>query len=172
MANFRVTLVDHTGSPDHFKQLILKPLQDLFNEVFAGTSNSATVGWGAAMPGDTLVLHLVQDISSSYITQKLPGSAIRPDDGGFTRSQVHVTGSEFYKVTVSSDGARSQLRAHAMSRLAFHEAMHDKTGWSNQKSHGSDGGGGLATSPPGHALTEKNRTIMQAAMANANAQLQ
>jgi len=172
MANFSVTLVDHTGSPDQFTQLILHPLQDLFTQVFAGTSDTATVSWGAASPGDSLVLHFVEDIANSYISQKLPGSAIRPDDGGFTRTQGKVTGSEFYKFTVSRDGTRSQLRAHGMSRLAFHESMHNKTGWSNEKLHGADGGGGLASSPPGHALTETNKTVMRAAMGNTNAQLQ
>src|SRR5262245_47865327 len=171
MANYSVKLVDHTQGSDKLRPLIQKHLQELFTEVFDGTSDSATVAWGAAATTDALVLHFVEDVASSYISQKMPGKEHRPDAGGFTRTQGGITGSEFYKFTVS-DGERSQVKASAMARLAFHEAMHNKTGWSNDRLHGKDGGQGLAASPPGHTLTKENKATMQTAMANKNSQLQ
>ena len=171
MANYTVRLVDHTQGSDKLLPLIQKHLQDLFDSVFSGTNDSATVSWGTAAGTEALVLHFVENVSSSYVMQKLPGKAIASKDGGFTRTQNNTTGSEFYKFVAFGDGKLSQVRASGMAALAFHEAMHNKTGWDNHKLHGDDGGGGLATSPAGHTLSEKNKSIMQAAMAKTNAQL-
>ncbi len=171
MTQFSVKLVDHTGDSSKLQPLIQKAIQDLFTDVFDGTSDSANVVWGTAMPSDDLVLHFVEDIPNSYINQKMPGQPIQPIDGGFTRTQANITGSEFYKFAVFS-GKRAQVRASGMGRLAFHEAMHNKTGMSNQQLHGEEGGGGLAGSPPGHTLTDKNKALMQKAMAKGNSQLQ
>ena len=172
MANYTIKLVDHTtDQSDKLRNLILVPLQALFTEVFATSSDNAQVCWGSSAPTDDLILHFVDNIASSYISQKLPGKAIQAIDGGFTRPQGNVTGSEFYKVTHSDDGDH-QMRATAMARLAFHEGMHNKTGWSNDKLHGPDGGGGLAGSPPHIPLTEKNKAIMQRAFLTTNPQLQ
>ena len=82
-----------------------------------------------------------------------------------------MTGSEFYKLAHFDDGDH-QVKASAMARLAFHEGMHNKTGMSNAKLHGTDGGGGLADSPPHAPLTEKNKALMQKAFQTKNAQLQ
>jgi hypothetical protein len=171
MANYSVKLVDHTQSSDRLKPLIQKPLQDLFNQVFDGTSNGATVEWGTGMPSDQIVLHFVEDVAGSYISQKMPGNNIRGDAGGHTRLQNHITGSEFYKFAVF-DGNRAQVKATAMARLAFHEAMHNQfPGWSNDDMHGAAGGGGLAASPPQQSLTDKNKELMRRGMAIKNAQL-
>ena len=172
MATYTIKLVDHSSnSPDKLKGLILTTLQGLFKDVFSSSKDDATVSWGSSAKTDDLILHFVDDIANSYIAQKLPGDPIQAIDGGFTRTQGNVTGSEFYKVAHFDDGDH-QVRASAMGRLAFHEGMHNKTGWSNAKLHGSDGGGGLADSPPHIPLTEKNKTILQKAFATKNAQLQ
>jgi hypothetical protein len=120
MANFRVTLSDHTqGSTDQLRQLISRHLQDFFNEVFAGTSDGATVTWGTAAASDALVIHFVEDVASSYISQRMPGSAHRPDGGGFTREQRGVTGSEFYKLVLTG-GTPSRYNATGYAKIAFH----------------------------------------------------
>ena len=171
VANYDVTLVDHTQGSDKLLSLIQKHLQDLFNEVFSGGSDSATVSWGTADGTEALVLHFVENVSSSYVMQKLPGKPIASRDGGFTRTQNDTTGSEFYKFVDFGDGKLSQVRASGMAFLALHEGMHNKTGWDNTKLHGADGGGGVAASPAGHSLTDKNKSIMQTAMARTNKQL-
>src|SRR5262249_25151399 len=109
MANFSVKLVDHTQGSAKLRPLIQKPLQDLFNEVFDGTSDSATVDWGTGMPSDQIVLHFVEDVAGSYLSQKMPGNNIRGDAGGHTRLQNGITGSEFYKVAVF-DGKPTQVK--------------------------------------------------------------
>jgi hypothetical protein len=171
MANFSVKLVDHTQDSAKLRPLIQKPLQDFFNEVFTGTSDSAAVDWGTGVPSDQIVLHFVEDVDHSYIDEKMPGNNIRGDAGGHTRLQNSITGSEFYKVAVF-DGKRSQVKATAMARLAFHEAMHNQfPGWSNADMHGPLGGAGLAASPPQHSLTDTNKALMRKGMAIKNAQL-
>lgn len=170
MANYSVTLVDHTQGSAKLLPLIQKHFQTLLDDVFSGTADSASATWGTAAGTEALVLHFVENVASSYVLQKLPGKPIASKDGGFTRTQNGTTGSEFYKF-VDFDGTVSQVRASGMAALAFHEAMHNKTGWDNNKLHGPDGGGGVATSPAGHTLTTKNRSIMQTAMAGTNTQL-
>jgi hypothetical protein len=171
VANYSVTLVDHTQGSDKLRPLIQKHLQDHFDVIFNGTNDSATVTWGTAAGTEALVLHFVENVSSSYVMQKLPGKPIASKDGGFTRTQNGTTGSEFYKFVDNGDGTFSQVRASGMAFLALHEAMHNKTGWDNNKLHGPDGGAGVASSPAGHTLTDKNKSIMQAAMAKTNTQL-
>lgn len=171
MANFRVTLVDHTQGSDKLLPLISTRLQTMFGEVFKDTGDSATVQWGTAAGTEALVLHFVENVASSYVMQQLPGKAIASKDGGFTRTQNGVTGSEFYKFVDFGDGDLKQVRASGMAAMAFHEAMHNKTGFDNHKLHGPDGGGGVASSPAGHSLTETNKSLMRAAMAKTNKQL-
>jgi hypothetical protein len=171
VATYNVKLVDHTQGSAHLLQLIQKPLQELFTAVFDGTSDSATVSWGTGDPSDNIVLHFVEDVAGSYLGQKMPGNVIRADAGGHTRTQASITGSEFYKVAVF-DGKPTQVRASAIARLAFHESMHNQfSSWSNDDLHGSRGGGGLATSPPGHNLTDVNKALMRRGMAIKTAQL-
>jgi hypothetical protein len=171
MANYKVTLVDHTQASTTLLPLIQKQLQILFDDVFSGTSDSATVAWGTAAGTEALVLHFAENVANSYVIQQLPGKAIASKDGGFTRTQNNTTGSEFYKFVDFGDGTLKQVKASGMAVMALHEAMHNKTGWDNAKLHGPDGGGGVAASPAGHALTAKNKSIMQTAMARTNTQL-
>src|SRR5688572_15237704 len=103
MADYIVKLVDHTDSPDSLKQLIQQHLQTFFDQVLAGTPDTATVQWGAGLPSDRIVLHFVQDVPSSYIVQQMPGgTTLLPELAGHTRTRhitrtQAVTGSEFYK---------------------------------------------------------------------------
>lgn len=171
MSNYDVTLVDHTSGSDKLLPLVQHRLQLLFDDIFKGTNDAATVNWGTATGTEALVLHFVENVSSSYVMQQLPGKAIASKDGGFTRTQAGVTGSEFYKFVDFGDGSLTQVRASGMAHLALHEAMHNKTGWDNTKLHGGDGGGGIASSPAGHNLTDTNKSIMRTAMSRTNKQL-
>jgi hypothetical protein len=169
VANFSVRLVDRTTAKDAKLQgLVLKHLQALFTELFATTDDAATVAWGSGLKTDALVLHFVDDVAHSYVAQQLPGNEIHAEDGGFTRTQGSVTGSEFYKLANNADGTQSQVKATAMARLAFHEGMHNKTGLSNKDQHGK---GGLGDSPPAHTLTQRDKDLMRPAMKKTNAQL-
>jgi hypothetical protein len=171
MANFTVKLVDHTSSSDNLKKRLQTAIQSLFTQVFQGTSDGATVSWGDSDPSDTLILHFVPDIDGSYIEAQWPGAAIRGDAGGHTRTRNHVTGSEFYKHMVIS-GKLSMVKDDAYGRLAFHESLHNRTGLGNTELHGQNGGGGLATSPPGKMLTDKNKEMMRQGLARSVPQLQ
>jgi hypothetical protein len=171
MANFTVKLVDHTSSSDNLKKRLATSIQGLFTQVFQGTNDSATVSWGTSDASDTLILHFVPDIAGSYIEAQWPGATIRGDAGGHTRTRNNVTGSEFYKHMVIG-GQRTMVRDDAYGRLAFHEALHNRTGLGNTDLHGPNGGGGLATSPPGNALTDANKDMMRKGLARSVAQLQ
>lgn len=53
-------------------------LQNYFSRTFDGMSDSATVSWGTGKKTDTIIVHFVEDISSSYITQKMTNAKINP----------------------------------------------------------------------------------------------
>jgi hypothetical protein len=167
MATYSVKLVNHTGATDRLKESIKKHLQDLFDQVFDGTSDKAVVDWGAGAASDAIVLHFVPDIEHSYISEKWPGNEIRADAGGHTRTRGKVTGSEFYL----HSGGKS-LHDLSYAKLAFHEALHNQfPGWSNDDMHGRNGGGGLAASPPQLPMTDKNKELMRRGIAIKNEQL-
>lgn len=169
MTTYNVRLVNHSRASARLQQAIKANLQDLFNQVFSGTSDGATVDWGTGSPSDSIVLHFVDDIASSYLQQHMAGSDIRGDAGGHTRTRGNVTGSEFYLHT--GDDRRS-LRDSAYARLAFHESLHNQfPGWSNADMHGPSGGGGLAASPPQEPMTDGNKALMRRGIAIRNAQL-
>jgi hypothetical protein len=171
MTDYSVKLVDHTGSSDKFKQRIIGPIQGLFDEVFSGTSDSATVAWGTAEQADNIVLHFVDDVADSYISKKMPGAAHRADGGGFTRTREDITGSEFYKHMLMN-GKRTMVHDSGYAKLAFHEALHNQSpNWTNQDMHGPSGGGGLASSPPQLPMTDRNKELMRKWIAVKNAQL-
>ena len=171
MATYSVKLVNHTNATARLQQSIKTNLQDLFNQVFSGTSDRAVVDWGTGSTSDSIVLHFVDDIASSYLQQQMPGQDIRGDAGGHTRTRGHVTGSEFYMHTGAGQTRRS-LHDSAYAKLAFHEALHNQfPGWSNTDMHGPNGGGGLAASSPQLPITEKNKELMRRGISIKNAQL-
>jgi len=143
-----------------------------FTQVFTGTNDTATVAWGAGARSDALVLHFVPDVDHSYIEQQMSGgSTIRGDAGGHTRTRNNVTGSEVYKHMVIG-GHSTMVRDDAYGRLAFHESLHNRfPALTNADLHGPNGGGGLATSPPGHTLTDRNRDMMRQGLASNVQQL-
>jgi hypothetical protein len=172
MAEITVTLVDHTdGTSDNLKALIMHRLEELFSDLLSSDSEASVVNmrWKSPTPppGQDLVLHFVEDVSSSYVSQKMPGKAHRVDGGGFTRTQAGVTGSEFYKLPVMG-GTASHLTATGYAKLAAHEAMHNMTGLGNAELHGR---GGLAGSPPQLPVTADNRKLVQAALGKLPDQL-
>ncbi|HLW78351.1 MAG TPA: hypothetical protein VKU44_02030 [Terriglobia bacterium] len=171
MATFTVKLVDHTNSSDGFKQRIKSHIQTLFDQVFRGTSDSAIVDWGAGAANDAVVLHFVDDTGSSYIQQQWPGSDIRVDAGGHTRTRGNVTGSEFYKHDVVG-GKRTMMQDTGYAKIVFHETLHNKlTGWTADQLHGTQGGGGLALLHPQLPMTDRNIALMRQGLAAKNAQL-
>lgn len=172
MASYIVKLVDHTSSSDNLKQRIQTRIQGLFDEVFVGTPDDATVEWGTGDPSDTIVLHFVRDVPASYIVQQMPGgSVLAPHLAGHTRTRAGVTGSEFYKF-VLINGTSTMVTDIAYAKAAFHEAMHNQYPyWSNDDMHGPDGGFGLAASPPQLPMTDRNKALMRAGMAIKTKQL-
>jgi len=171
MASSSVRLVDHTSTPDTWRQGLKKAIQDLFDQCFAGTSDKVTVEWGTGAATDNLVLHFVEDVEHSYIQQKLPGDPIKEFIGGHTRTQNKVTGSEFYKL-IGKKGQRSRATYTGYAKLALHESMHNLfPGWTEADMHGPAGGGGLAASPPQLPPTEKNKELMRRGLSIKNAQL-
>jgi len=166
--NYSVKLVNHTRATDRLVRTIQTNLQNLFNQVFSGTSDSAVVAWGTAQNSDAIVLHFVDDIASSYLQQRMPGNDIRGDAGGHTRTRGSLTGSEFY-LHSGAGRSRSMLHDHAYARLAFHEALHNQfPGWSNAEMHR---GGNLAASPPHEPVSAENKELMRRGIAIKNAQL-
>lgn len=168
---YSVKLVNHTNATVRLLQSIKKNLQDLFDEVFSGTNDKAVVDWGTGNTSDSIVLHFVNDIAGSYLQKQMPGSDIRGDAGGHTRTRGHATGSEFYMHT-GTGGTSRMLHDSAYARLAFHEALHNQfPGWTNADMHGPDGGGGLAASPPHAPMSEKNKELMRRGISIKNQQL-
>jgi hypothetical protein len=170
MASFSVKLVDHTGTPERWRQGLKKVIQDLFDQCLAGTSDKVTVEWGTGVEADFLVLHFVEDVDHSYVQQKLRGDPLKEDIGGHTRTQKKVTGSEFYKF-IGKKGQRSQYSFNGYAKLALHESMHNLLPyWTESEMHGPDGGFGLAASPP-HLPTEKNKELIRRGFSVKSAQL-
>jgi len=125
------------------------------------------VDWGAGAASDAIVLHFVEDVDHSYLSEKWPGNEIRVDAGGHTRTRGKITGSEFYY-----RGGGRPLHDVSYAKLAFHEALHNQLpGWSNDDLHGEKGGGGLAASPPQLPMTDKNKELMRRAIAVKHEQL-
>lgn len=167
MTSYSIKLVNHTQATPRLQGVIKTGIQELFDQVFSGTADSAVVDWGTGAASDSIVLHFVLDIANSYLQQQMPGNNIRGDAGGHTRSHGCITGSEFY---LRSSGR--PLRDSAYARLAFHESLHNQfPAWSNDDMHGPDGGGGLAASPPQEPMTDKNKELMRRGIATKNAQL-
>ncbi|HVS38792.1 MAG TPA: hypothetical protein VMS17_24765 [Gemmataceae bacterium] len=167
MASYSVKLVNHTRATDRLQQSIKMHLQGLFDQVFDGTNDKAAVDWGTGAASDSIVLHFVQDVDHSYLSDKWPGNEIRADAGGHTRTRGKISGSEFY---FRSGG--THLHDVGYAKLAFHEALHNQfPGWSNDDLHGSKGGGGLAASPPQLPMTDTNKEMMRRGLAVKNEQL-
>src|SRR5207253_3523401 len=161
MASYSIKLVDHISTSTNLRDLIKKNLQKLFDQVFANTSDSASVDWGAGAKSDSIVLHFAQDIAGSYLEKKWPGQTIDPNAGGHThyKASAKCVGSEFYKMG-NFNGKPAQITAPAMARLAFHEALHNRfPTWTNAQMHGPAGGGGLAAKPAGQTLTTGNISL-------------
>src|SRR5258708_21746726 len=170
MAQIDVTLVDHTsGTPDNLRNLIQQHLSDIFLDLLGSGSGSSgsdipvvNMRWNnSPAAGDQdLVLHFVEDVQHSYISQQMPGNAHRPDGGGFTRAQANKTGSEFYKSPVMG-GKPTRLTGLGYAKLAAHEAMHNATGLGNTTLHAQ---GGIGGSPPHLPVNNQNRTAFQASL--------
>ena len=172
MPDLTVTLVDHTQDdpqdPPDFRPLIMRRLEHIFADLLFSDSEPTVINmrWRTTSPvaGDQdLVLHFVQDVTSSYIAQQIPGKTIDKDDGGFTSTDDSgKRGSEFYKFV---GGARFSAIGYA--KVAAHEAMHNALNMGNAM-HSQ---GGIAGKPPKLPVNGANRTAFQAAMSSIPDQL-
>ena len=165
---YTIKLVNHTRATARLQNAIATHLQEFFTKAFESVPDSAKVEWGSGVPSDAVVIHVVDDIASSYLQQKMGGSDIRVDAGGHTRNRGHLTGSEIYLHTVIN-GKRSMMQDRAYGRIAFHEALHNQfPGWSNSDMHSK---GSLAGSPPQEPLTADVGDLMRRGLSMKNAQL-
>jgi hypothetical protein len=173
MPEITITLVDHTRSAnDNLRVLIKRAVADIFADLLFSRSEATVVNirWMTVSPADgdqDLVLHFVENVASSYVSQKMPGKAHRIDGGGFTRTQADRTGSEFYLLPLS-DGRPTRLTATGYAKLAVHEALHNMTGMNNTQLHAQ---GGVAGSPPHLPVNDANRRSAQGALGSIPAQL-
>ncbi len=163
MASYCIKLVNHTGSNNTVTAGISSALKAFFDRVFDGTSDSATVGWGAGSRSDTMVLHFVDDVSSSYIVQTMQRPpTINPLVGGHTTFRTSVICSEFYK-TVTTRGRTRTLSGVQYAKLAFHESLHNTFPmWTENDLRGH---GGLAETPVGPDLNARDISLMRRGIA-------
>jgi hypothetical protein len=165
---YSVKLVNHTRATPRLQAAIQSHLQNFFTQAFSTVSDDARVTWGTGANDDAIVIHLVDDLASSYLQEQMPGNEIRPDAGGHTRTRGHITGSEIYLHDVIN-GRRTMVQDRAYGRIAFHEALHNQwPGWSNSDMHAK---GSLADSPPHEPLTDEVAELMRRGLSMKNAQL-
>ena len=121
--------------------------------MFKGTSDSAIVRWGTGATADTIVLHFVEDVASSYIVKvmKRPPS-INPLAGGHTTLRSHVTCSEFYRVITARGGKSRVPSGKESAKIALHECFHNV--WPGWEESDLMGHGGIADTPIGPDLNQ------------------
>jgi hypothetical protein len=162
VADFFVTLVDHTeGTKPGFLPHILSIFLDLLLDCFGAGTTTVSGRIGIADGSEDLVIHWVQEVQSSYVKLRLPGANPGANKGGHTHHHGGIVGSEIYRVP--HDGGPRHRPPEVFARLAFHEALHNKTGLGNAGLHPH---GSLAASPPDPPLTDPVRQLMSNAMAN------
>lgn len=110
-----------------------------------------------------MVVHFVDDVASSYIVQKMKRPpTINPLVGGHTTLRGRTICSEFYK-TVTIRGKTQTLSGVSYAKLAFHECLHNTYPmWTEDDLKGH---GGLAESPVGADLNERDVSLMRKGMA-------
>lgn len=172
MASYSVKLVNRTRATSRLLGAIQTNLQGFFNEVFQGTSDSATVQWGTGVAADAVVVHFVADKDSSYLKQ------IRPNEGGQRHAGGHTSygqpmGSEIYQHIVEPDGKRHMDTDAGYAKLAFHEILHNQfPGRSGAEIHGAFGGGGFANAVVlGEHPNDRNKEIMRQGLSVKTAQI-
>jgi hypothetical protein len=158
MASFTIKLVDHTGSPNSVTASIQSELQGFFNRVFSGTSDSATVSWGAASTSDSIIVRLVEDVANSYIVKTMKRApALASNIGGHTTLRGKEICSEIYK-TVPGHTGKKAPSGKDYAKLAFHECLHNVLpGWDEKDFMGK---GGLADSPVGADLNQRDIDLL------------
>jgi hypothetical protein len=172
VTNFAVTLVDHgTSTNAQWRQGLCDEIQALFDLCIPPTTaHKVIVAWGAGTKTDNLVLHFVEDVDHSYIQAKMPGVPLKEHIGGHTRSNGKLTGTELYRL-VGMKNARAQYKYTAYAKVAVHESLHNLfPGWTEHDMH-TNGGGGLAESPPKLPPTDKNKEMLLRGLSIWNEQL-
>lgn len=163
MTVYNIKLVDHTGSDNKITSGISSALKGYFDRVFADTGDSATVEWGEGSSSNAIILHFVNDVASSYIVAKMKRPPkISPLVGGHTTLRGTVLCSEFYK-TVTIRGETKTLSGVQYAKLAFHEGLHNAHPLFTEDD--LKGHGGLAESPVGPDLNERDIGLMKDGLA-------
>src|SRR5262245_3264930 len=122
MATYSIKLVDHTGSANDVTKEIQTTLKGYFDRAFAGTSDSATVDWGAASTSATIIVRFVADVASSYIVKKMDRPpTLESYIGGHTTLRGKTICSEVYKAQVDSRGKPRKMTNNDYASCAFHE---------------------------------------------------
>jgi len=163
MAKYSIKLVDHVGSEADLKSEFRTVLQGFFTKTFDGSSDSATVTWGTGDKEDTIIVHFVEDIASSYITQKMTNARINPRAGGHTKLQKHKVCSEVYYTVATKDGTTRTLKGPESARLAYHECLHNV--FPNWTEDDLKGHGGLAETPVGADIAKFDIETMRRGIA-------
>ncbi len=164
MSVFNIYLGNPTGMRYDWDALCVA-VRDVFapalqeHRRFSGVYVQSTMQRPSLAPAELLVY--VVPTSRSSVVRRLgnePTSA-----GGLTTMVQHhprygtCTGSEVY--------AQGKT-LNVLAKVIFHEALHNKTGWSNERLHSQ---GGLATSPLGESdqLSPANTRLMRRHIADA-----
>jgi hypothetical protein len=173
MATYTAKLIDHTDTQKLviYKGGVQRILKELYDQAFAGTSDSVTVVWGTGSSADNLIIHFVLDLKHSFIREKWPAATISPDAGGHTHTEGALACSEIYQ---NINGIRQQVRQLAV--LAFHESLHNLLPfWGMEEMHNLDGGGraaGLAGKKvgPDAEMTARNKELIRRGFSVKNPQ--
>ena len=168
MTQYLIKLVDHdTGmTPEHANRMT-RAIQDLFNQVFEGTPDSASLLWGKGTTSDNIVLHFVANVTKSYLQSVMPGKPLALGISGHTRLHNRVTCSEFYRYTWQ-EGDWHSHNAHDNAKNALHEVMHNVfPAWSEEEIAKT---GGLGLQPAKTPITELNKQHIRKGIAIKNIQ--
>ncbi len=112
MAIYTVKLVDRRSSGSHELSAIQKHIERVLGLAFVDTNDTVNVSWGAGAESDNLVMHFVEDSSSSYLKMTWPNLHIDANAGGHTHSHHSTSGTELYRTRASGPLHLRQYRLH------------------------------------------------------------
>ena len=99
MAIYTVKLVDRRSSGSHAVCQQFKSTSNVFSDSPSLTRMTpVNVSWGAGAESDNLVMHFVEDSSSSYLKMTWPNLHIDANAGGHTHSHHSTSGTELYRI--------------------------------------------------------------------------
>jgi hypothetical protein len=162
---YSVRLVDHRNSSGAETAAIAGSISRVMGLAFAGTSDSILVAWGTGSASDSLVIHFVEDIASSYLRGTWPGMTVSPNAGGHTHTHGALAGTELYRTTPAG-----HIRLHRYGALAFHEALHNLFPFRGDQ-HTAFGGGIASANIPDADPNDTNKAFLRQGFSVRNPQL-